>query len=31
MINDLWSKNAVIYRLSVGTYVNANGDETGHF
>jgi maltose alpha-D-glucosyltransferase/alpha-amylase len=31
MINDLWSKNAVIYCLSVGTYMDADGDKTGHF
>src|SRR5438270_916197 len=31
MINDLWYKNAVIYCLSVGTYMDANGDGTGHF
>ena len=26
MINDLWYKNAVIYSLSVATYMDANGD-----
>jgi maltose alpha-D-glucosyltransferase/alpha-amylase len=26
MIKDLWYKNAVIYCLSVGTYMDANGD-----
>jgi maltose alpha-D-glucosyltransferase/alpha-amylase len=26
MINDLWYKNAVIYCLSVGTYMDSNGD-----
>jgi maltose alpha-D-glucosyltransferase/alpha-amylase len=26
MINDLWYKNAVIYCLSVATYMDANGD-----
>ena len=31
MINDLWYKNAVIYCLSVGTYMDANGDGTGDF
>src|SRR5881296_1239519 len=31
MINDLWCKNAVIYCLSVGTYMDANGDGTGDF
>jgi maltose alpha-D-glucosyltransferase / alpha-amylase len=25
MINDLWYKNAVIYCLSVGTYMDSNG------
>ena len=25
MINDLWYKNAIIYCLSVGTYMDANG------
>src|SRR6185295_8607813 len=25
-INDLWYKNAVIYCLSVGTFMDANGD-----
>jgi maltose alpha-D-glucosyltransferase / alpha-amylase len=29
MINDLWYKNAVIYCLSVATYMDANGDGTG--
>ena len=24
MIKDLWSKNAIVYRLSVGTYMGAN-------
>ena len=31
MINDLWYKNAVIYCLSVGTYMDANGDGVGDF
>jgi maltooligosyltrehalose synthase len=31
MINDLWYKNAVIYSLSVGTYMDANGDGIGDF
>jgi hypothetical protein len=31
MINDLWYKNAVIYCLSVGTYMDSNGDGTGDF
>jgi hypothetical protein len=31
MINDLWYKNAVIYCLSVGAYMDANGDGTGDF
>src|SRR5438067_7064910 len=31
MINGLWYKNAVIYCLSVGTYMDANGDGTGDF
>ena len=31
MINDLWYKNAVIYSLSVGTYMDANGDGVGDF
>ena len=31
MINDLWYKNAIIYCLSVGTYMDANGDGTGDF
>jgi maltose alpha-D-glucosyltransferase / alpha-amylase len=29
MINDLWYKNGVIYCLSVGTYMDANGDGIG--
>jgi maltose alpha-D-glucosyltransferase/alpha-amylase len=31
MINDLWYKDAVIYCLSVGTYMDANGDGIGDF
>ena len=31
MINDLWYKNAVIYCLSVGTYMEADGDGAGDF
>ena len=31
MIKDLWYKNAVIYCLSVGTYMDANGDGIGDF
>lgn len=31
MINDLWYKNAVVYCLSVGTYLDSNGDGIGDF
>jgi maltose alpha-D-glucosyltransferase / alpha-amylase len=31
MINDLWYKNAVIYCLSVGTFMDASGDGIGDF
>jgi maltose alpha-D-glucosyltransferase/alpha-amylase len=31
MINDLWYKNSVIYCLSVGSYMDANGDGIGDF
>ncbi len=31
MINDLWYKNAIIYCLSVDTYMDANGDGVGDF
>jgi hypothetical protein len=31
MIEDLWYKNGVFYRLSVGTYMDANGDGIGDF
>jgi maltose alpha-D-glucosyltransferase / alpha-amylase len=30
-ISDLWYKNAVIYCLSVGTFMDANGDGVGDF
>ena len=30
-IHDLWYKNAVIYCLSVGTFMDANGDGVGDF
>src|SRR5689334_7786286 len=30
-INDLWYKNAIIYCLSVGTFMDANGDGIGDF
>ena len=30
-INDLWYKNAVIYSLSVATFMDANGDGIGDF
>ena len=30
-INDLWYKNGVIYCLSVGTFMDANGDGVGDF
>ena len=26
MIKDLWYKNAIVYCLSVGDYMDANGD-----
>ena len=29
MIKDLWYKNAVVYCLSVATYMDANGDGIG--
>jgi maltose alpha-D-glucosyltransferase/alpha-amylase len=29
MINDLWYKNAIIYCLSIGTYLDADGDGIG--
>jgi maltose alpha-D-glucosyltransferase/alpha-amylase len=31
MIDDLWYKNGVLYCLSVGTYMDANGDGVGDF
>src|SRR5687768_15866055 len=31
MINDLWYKSAVTYCLSVGTFMDANGDGIGDF
>jgi len=31
VINDLWYKNAILYCLSVGTYMDANGDGIGDF
>jgi glycosidase len=31
MISDLWYKNAVIYCLSVATFMDANGDGVGDF
>src|SRR6516162_2976610 len=31
MIDDLWYKNGVIYCLSVGTYMDSNGDGVGDF
>jgi maltose alpha-D-glucosyltransferase/alpha-amylase len=31
MINDLWYKDAVIYCLAVGSYIDANGDGIGDF
>jgi maltose alpha-D-glucosyltransferase/alpha-amylase len=31
MIDDLWYKNGAIYCLSVGTYMDANGDGIGDF
>ena len=31
MINDLWYKNAVIYCLNVGTFMDANADGIGDF
>jgi hypothetical protein len=30
VINDLWYKNAVIYCLSVATFMDANGDAGRH-
>ncbi len=31
MINDLWYKNAIIYCLAVGTFMDADGDGIGDF
>ncbi len=31
MINDLWYKNAIVYCLSVGTFLDSNGDGIGDF
>src|SRR3954447_14995017 len=31
MINDLWYKNAIVYCLSVDSYMDANGDGCGDF
>ncbi|MFI4927163.1 MAG: alpha-amylase family protein [Burkholderiales bacterium] len=31
MIKDLWYKNAIIYSLQVGTYMDSNGDGIGDF
>ena len=31
MINDLWYKNAIIYCLSVSTFMDADGDGIGDF
>jgi maltose alpha-D-glucosyltransferase/alpha-amylase len=31
MINDLWYKNAIIYCVSVGTFMDSNGDGVGDF
>jgi maltose alpha-D-glucosyltransferase / alpha-amylase len=31
MIDDLWYKNSIFYCLSVGTYMDANGDGIGDF
>ena len=31
MINDLWYKNAIVYCLAVGTYMDADGDGVGDF
>jgi maltose alpha-D-glucosyltransferase/alpha-amylase len=31
MINDLWYKNAIVYCLSVATFMDANGDGVGDF
>src|SRR2546428_13379537 len=31
MIDDLWYKNAIIYSLNVGTFMDSNGDGIGDF
>ncbi|WP_254070694.1 hypothetical protein [Acidisphaera sp. L21] len=31
MISDLWYKNAIIYSLSVETFMDSNGDGVGDF
>ena len=31
MINDLWYKNAIVYCLSVGTYLDSNAEGIGDF
>ena len=31
MVNDLWYKNAIVYCLSVGTFMDSNGDGCGDF
>src|SRR5262252_3497588 len=31
MINDLWYKNSIVYCLSVGTFMDSNGDGIGDF
>ncbi len=31
MINDLWYKNAIVYCLSISTFMDANGDGIGDF
>lgn len=31
MIKDLWYKNAIVYCLNVGTFMDSNGDGIGDF
>jgi maltose alpha-D-glucosyltransferase/alpha-amylase len=31
MLDDLWYKNAIVYAISVGTYLDSNGDGVGDF
>src|SRR5204862_3048450 len=31
LIDDLWYKNAIIYSLNVGTFMDTNGDGVGDF